>query len=96
MSVDTSPSSMPSSRALSTRRMIFPLRVFGSVAVKTILYDGNGPELVPHVLFKLVDELRSLGGSLFEDNKRLYNLPSDRVGFADHGCLRHRRVARNR
>jgi len=59
-------------------------------------YNGNGPELVPYVLSKLLDELWGLRVSLFEDDKRLYDLPSDRVGCADHGCLRHRRVAHKR
>ena len=45
------------------------------------------------MLFKLVDELWSLCVSLFEDNKRLYDPPSDRVGLSDHGCLRYRLVA---
>ncbi len=59
-------------------------------------YDGNGPELVPYVLFKFVDELWSVCVPLFEDNKRLYHLPSDGVEFADHGCLRDRAVAHKR
>src|ERR1051325_11940279 len=40
-SVDRSPSGKPSSRALSNRRMIFPLRVFGRFARKSISFGAT-------------------------------------------------------
>ena len=96
-SVEVSPSGSPSSRALSNRRMILPLRVRGSVVDELDLLrrdDRAKPrtreaqQLAPQRIVRLE--------AVLQGDERLDDLTGDRVGLADHAGLGDRRVLHQR
>ena len=92
-SVEMSPSGRPSSRALSSRRMIFPLRVLGRFGSNAI---SLGATTAPsRVRAKASSSRRSasLGSNpVLERDEGLDHLHGHRVGLADHAGLGHGRV----
>ncbi len=96
-SVEVSPSGSPSSRALSSRRMILPLRVRGSVGRNAISF---GATAAPRRLRAWPSSSRrssSVGlEPRLERDERLDHLADHRVGLADDAGLGHRRVLHQR
>ena len=84
-----SPSGRPSSRALSRRRMILPLRVRGSVREEVDLLRRDGGA---EALAREARAARSASASLgrearLQRDERLHDLHGDRIGLADDARL---------
>jgi hypothetical protein len=91
-SVEVSPSGRPSSRALSRRRMILPLRVRGSTWQERDLLRGDGgAQALARVTSSPVAALRRRMAAL-QATKAFTISPTHRVGLADHAGLGNRRV----
>ena len=96
-SVETSPSGRPSSRALSRRRMILPLRVRGTVGTNEISF---GATTAPSRTRAWASSSRSSSGDAskprLQRDEGLDDLAGHRVGLADHAGLGDRRVLEQR
>ena len=91
--VDVSPSGSPSSRAFSKRRMIFPLRVCGSVVDELdFLRRDRGAQPLARVAEQFQPQLFVGGEPVLERDERLHHLADRRVRFADDCCLGDRRM----
>ena len=92
-SVDVSPSGSPSSRALSSRRMILPLRVFGRLRRNSISFGATAaPSRVRAKPSSSRLSVRRRLAAVLEDDEGLDDLHRDRVRLADHAGLGDGRV----
>ncbi len=77
--------------------MILPLRVLGSDVHKLDLgRDGDGADLVAHVLLQLLDQALAAVTPGIEDAVGVDDVALEFVRHADHGGLGHGRVAHQR
>ena len=87
-SVEMSPSGRPSSRALSSRRMILPLRVLGRFSRKTISLGAiAGPSRLPRMAQQLLAQSLARLHAILQRDEGLDHLSGSRVRDADHANL---------
>ena len=96
-SVERSPSGRPSSRALSRRRMILPLRVCGRCVPEIdLLRRDRRPEPLAGVAEQFPAQLLARLVARLQRDERLDHLARHRIGLADHAGLGHGRVLHQR